>query len=58
MDVKGTPSFGKSQQQAAWAVLVVRVVFDNLSPYYRLAQFRHGDMAQDALINSVFENSY
>jgi hypothetical protein len=45
---------GKAQNETTWAVLVIRVVLDDLTVRERLSQLLNADASQDAVINGVF----
>jgi hypothetical protein len=55
LDVQRPSRIRESQNQATWAVLVIRVVLDNLtSARYGLLNFHHRDVADDVLVNGMF----
>jgi len=44
---------GKAENQAAWAIFVIRVILDNFTSLDRLSDFTQAYAAQDGLIGGV-----
>jgi len=44
---------GEAKYQTTWAILIVRVVFDDFGIGNSFAEFLHWNTAKDALINSM-----
>ncbi len=53
MDVQRAIGQGEAEDQTAWTVLVVWILFNDLSLGYSLTHLLHADMADDALVNGV-----
>ena len=54
MHIKGPPCHGHAQNQTAGTILVLRIVFDNLSRGDCLTQLLNTYIASNALINRMF----
>ena len=52
--MQGPPGLCKAKDQAAWAILVFRIVFYNLAPArYCLFHLNDADLPNDALVNGM-----
>ena len=53
LNVERPAGFGKAEDQATWAIFVVRVILDNFTSLDRLSDFTHTYASQDGLIGGV-----
>ena len=53
LNVQWSATDRESQDEAAWAVLVLWIVFDDMAVLKRLADLAHTDSSDDALINRM-----
>lgn len=53
LDVQRSIIGCRAENQTAWPILVVRVVFDDFAVGYCFANLLYADVAQDALVDGV-----
>jgi hypothetical protein len=53
LDMERSAGLGKAEDQAAWTIFIIRVIFDNFTSLDRLSDFIHAYAAQDGLVGGV-----